>query len=351
MGKPSGLLVASYLFLILSVAPIDAARVEVGKDKLQTSLSTQAVAEVESDWHVFATHEQNCLRWQTEFVQRSQQVQQLSAQLRAGQGGGLKTAQTVLRLRSMTRVYERAARQECQWVQDKDVDTDSLRSTIQENLGDNACFPQAQALMTHEWETQQEQIRAMHMATQFLVTHACTDEDARRIAEEMESSTPDQVEEISVDEQMAAANEEADSQVDELADVLMNEEPSLVQLSDSQSALFIPVLEELVGLVAFLLVWAVLCVVFIPVILMVIGAVLCTLSWVIRRFLNSFGHTNLGSCKNWWAHQTQLMFAPGNELITAGACLIAGWFGAIPDIGLRRNFPNLGIYIRTGWHR
>jgi predicted HAD superfamily phosphohydrolase len=70
--------------------------------------------------------------------------------------------------------------------------------------------------MTAEWENQQEQIRAMHMATQFLVTHQCTDEDARRIAEEMEASTPDEVEEISVDEQMAAANEEADSQVDAL---------------------------------------------------------------------------------------------------------------------------------------
>jgi len=343
MGKPSGLLVASYLFLILSVAPIDASRVENGKAELQTSLSTSAVAEVEADWHVFATHEQNCARWQREFQQRTGQVQELSASMRAGEGGNLKTAQTVLRLRSMTRVYERAATQECAWVAEKDIDTDALRGTVQDNLADNECFPQAQALMTNTWETQQEQIRAMHMATQFLTTRQCTDEDAQRFAAEMEASTPAETEEISVSEQLTAANEEADSVTDELVEGLMNEEPSLMQLTEGVT--FIPLLQELVGLVAFLLIWAVMCIIFVPVILMVIGAVLCTLSWVIRRFLGRY-HSNLGGCMNWWAHQTQLMFAPGNELVTAGACLIAGWFGVIPNLQLSANFPHLGIYIR-----
>jgi len=336
--------VASYLFLILSCAPIDAARVENGKDNIVTSLSTNAVAEVEADWHVFATHEQNCARWQREFVQRSAQVQQLNAQIRAGQGGNLKTAQAVLRLRSMTRVYERAATQECQWVAERDVDTDALRSTVSESLSENECFPQAQALLFHQWETQQEQIRAMQMATQFLTTRQCTDEDARRFAEEMGGSTPDEVEELSVSEQLAAANEDADSVVDEFVEGLMNEEPSLLQLSDSNQ--FVPLLTELVGLVAFLLIWAVLCIIFVPVIIMVIGAVLCTLAWVIRRFLRGHGQTNLGSCMNWWAHQTQLMFSPGNELITAGVCLVAGWFGVIPNLNIHANFPHLGIYIR-----
>jgi len=344
MGKPSGLLVASFFFLILSGAPIDAARVEKEKHNVATSLSTNALAEVEADWHVFATHEQNCARWQREFVMRSAQVNQLSAQLRAGQGGTLKTAQAVLRLRGMTRVYERAARQECPWVAERDVDTDALRSTVSENLGENPCFPQSQALLTHQWETQQEQIRAMHMATMFLTTRQCTDEDARRFAEEAEGSTPTDAEEITVDEQLAAANEEADSVTDELVEGIMNEDPSLIQLTEG--AQLVPLLTELVGLVAFLLIWAVLCIIFIPVIIMVIGAVLCTLSWVIRRFLRGWGATNLGSCMNWWAHQTQLMFAPGNELITAGACLIAGWFGAIPNLNINANFPHLGIHIR-----
>jgi len=242
----------------------------------------------------------------------------------------------------MTRVYERAATQECQWVADRDIDTAALRSTA-ESLQENECFPQAQALMLHEWENQQQQIRAMHMATQFLTTRQCTDEDARRIAEEMEASTPAEPEEISVDEQLAAANEDADSVVDELAETLMSEDASLLQTSEG--AQFVAVLTELVALVAFLLIWAVLCIIFVPVILMVIGAVLCTLSWVIRRFLRGWGSTNLGSCMNWWAHQTQLMFSPGNELITAGVCVVAGWFGAIPNLNIRASFPNLGIYI------
>jgi len=340
MGKPSGLLVASYLFLILSVAPVDAARVENGKASLASSLQT--VSEYEANWHVFATHEENCARWRMEFQLRTEQVQQLTTQMREGSGNNLQTAQTVLRLRSMTRVYERAATQECQWVAEKDIDTDPLRGIVQENLSENECFPQAQALMTHQWETQQEQVRAMHMATQFLATKQCTDADAARFAAEMEASTPAHPEEISVQEQLAAANEEADSVTDELVEGLVNEEPSLMQVAEGSQ--FVPILTELVGLVAFLLIWAVLCIIFVPVILMVIGAVLCTLSWVIRRFLGRY-HSNLGGCMNWWAHQTQLMFAPGNELVTAGVCIVAGWFGVIPNLNIRASFPHLGIYI------
>jgi len=343
MGKPSGLLVASFLFLTLSVAPIDAARINHEKTGLATTLSTDAVANVDVDFHPFATHEQNCARWQREFQQRTTQVQALTAQLRAGEGGNLKTAQTVLRLRSMTRVYQHAATQECKWVEEKDIDTDALRGMVQDNLSENECFPQAQALMTNQWETPQEQVRAMHMATQFLTTRQCTDEDAQRFAEEMEASTPAEPEEITVQEQLAAAGEEADTVTDELVEGMMHEEPSLMQLTENVN--FVALLSELIGLVAFLLIWAVMCIIFIPIILMVIGAVLCTLSWVIRRFLGR-NQGNLGSCMNWWAHQTQLMFAPGNELVTAGVCLVAGWFGAIPNLNIYANFPRLGIYIR-----
>lgn len=344
MGKPSGLLVASYLFLILSVAPIDAARVQAGKHTIATSLSTQAVANSESDWHVFSTHEENCARWQREFVQRSAQVESLRAQIAAGNAGNLKTAQAVLRLRSMTRTYERAARQECQWVAERDVDATALNTTVHEGLGENPCFPQAQALLTQEFETQQQQITAMLLATRFLTTRECDQAAADRFAAEIDAPS-DSDGEVTVEEQIEAANDDADTQVDTLVEELMDpNSTSLIQLTDG--AQFIPVLEELVGLVAFLLIWAVMCVIFIPVIIMVIGAVLCTLSWVIRRFLNNFGTSNLGSCMNWWAHQTQLMFSPGNELITAGACFIAGWFGAIPNLNIHANFPNLGIYIR-----
>merc|ERR1712127_437830 len=128
---------------------------------------------------------------------------------------------------------------------------------------------------------------------QFLITRQCTDEDAQRFAEEMEASTPAEPEQLTVQEQFAAASEEADAVTDELVEGMMNEEPSLMQLSENVN--FILVLTELVGLVAFLIIWAVLCVIFVPVILMVIGAVLCTVSWVIRRFLSRYS-SNLGGC-------------------------------------------------------
>merc|ERR1719223_803759 len=242
----------------------------------------------------------------------------------------------------MTRVYERAARQECTWVQERNVDASALNNTVHQSLGQNPCFPQAQALLTTQFNSQQEQIVAMLLATQFLTTRECDQAAVDRMTAELDASAPNGQEEISVDEQMAAANEDADTVTDELVENLMEENStSLIQVSTN--AQFIPVLEELVGLVAFLLIWAIMCIVFIPVILMVIGAVLCTLSWVIRRFLGRH-QANLGNCMGWWAHQTNVMFAPGNELVTAGVCLLAGWFGVVPNVGA--SFPHLGIYIR-----
>jgi len=340
MGKHG--VVALFLFLSLSAAPIDAFRLESSRANIQTNLHAGALAEVNTEWQVFHTHDQNCARYKSEFEQRTIQVQQLTEQMNASGGAGsLKTAQTVLRLRSMTRVFQRASTQECAWVNDRNVDTTALRSTVTENLADNECFPQAQALMMNEWETQQEQVRAMHMATQFLTTRQCTEEDAKRIAADMDGVSTEQAEVISVDDQLEAANEDADAVTDELVEGLMNQDESLMQVGEGSN--FVVLLNELVGLVAFLLIWAVMCIVFVPVILMVIGAVLCTLSWVIRRFLGRH-QANLGNCMGWWAHQTNVLFAPGNELVTAGACLLAGWFGVVPNIGA--SFPHLGIYIR-----
>ena len=44
--------------------------------------------------------------------------------------------------------------------------------------------------MTQQWETQQEEVCAMHVASQFLATQQCTDEDAARIIADWEASTP-----------------------------------------------------------------------------------------------------------------------------------------------------------------
>lgn len=256
-------------------------------------------------------------------------------------GGVFRTAQAVMKLRSMTRVYERAARRECQWVLEKDVDTSSLNATISENLHDNVCFPQAQALMTTEWATGAEQVRAMNVATQMLTSKQCTEEDVKRMVEEMDASTGD-TSDSTVEEQLDAASQDADDATEDFVEtVSMEGGHSLLEVQDGTNPQIY--LQELVGLVAFLLIWAVMCVVFIPVIIMVVGAVLCTLAWVLRRVIRG-NPGSLGGCMNWWVHQTEVLFAPGNELATAGACLIAGWFGALPNV--HASFPHLGIYIR-----
>jgi len=324
---------ALFLFLSLSAGPVDAARREVVTQNVQISVG--ASSSDEALWG--STHEERCARWQVNFEARTAEVHDMVQGL--NDGGALKTAQAVMKLRSMTRVYERAARRECQWVLDRDVDTSSLQKTASEGLKDNVCFPQAQALMTHEWATGAEQVRAMNVATQMLTSKQCEETDLKRMVEEMDNERSES--DSTVEEQLDAASQDADDVTDEFVESLTGEDASLIQQREGSN--FIVYLQELVALVAFLLIWAVLCIVFIPVIIMVVGAVLCTLAWVLRRFLRG-NPGSLGGCMNWWVHQTEVLFAPGNELATAGACLLAGYFGALPHV--HASFPHLGIYIR-----
>jgi len=324
---------ALFIFLSLSAGPVDAARREAVTQNIQIAVS--ADSSNEASWG--RTHEQRCARWQTHFEQRTQEVAAMTQGMTDG-GGAIQTAQAVMKLRSMTRVYERAARRECQWVLDREADTSSLQTVVTENLKDNVCFPQAQALMSHQWETGAEQVRAMNVATQMLTSKKCEESDMVKIVEEMDN-TERVASDSTVEEQLDAASQDADDVTDEFVEIITTEGSSLLQQGERAS--FIPFLTELVGLVAFLLVWAVMCIVFIPVIIMVVGAVLCTLAWVLRRFLHG-NPGSLGGCMNWWVHQTEVLFAPGNELATAGACLIAGYFGAIPNANM--NFRHIHIY-------
>jgi len=197
----------------------------------------------------------------------------------------------------MTRLYERAARQECAWVQARDVDTSALQSTVNETLVENECFPAAHALMTHQWETPREQVRAMNLATQMLLTHQCAEEDVPRLSELLNGDSDD--EEVSTEEQLDQAGEEADLATDELVEGLMNE--------DTVSSLM--------------------CFVFIPLILVIVGGVLCTLTFVIRSILGRFGvgsGGNLSTCLA-WGRQAERIFAPGSEALTLAVCVLSGF--------------------------
>jgi hypothetical protein len=247
-----------------------------------------------------------------------------------------------MKLRSVTRIYQRAASAECPWVASREADTTALQQTVDEGLAENPCFDQARALLQHEWHNAQEQTRAMTIASRMLMERTCSDDDFNRMVDELDAAASEpQDEESDPVEELEVLAEESDEVQDEFVSTMLSQEGASLLQTES-SAQFIQTLEQLVALVAFLLVWAILCVVFVPVILMVIGAVLCTLNWVLRRFLHH--NANLGTCMNWWTHQTQVMFAPGNELVTAGACLIAGWLGALPHAHVY--FPNLPrIYV------
>lgn len=327
MGKPV-LKAAFFIFLSLSMTPIDAGRVHNAAVKLEGA----AVSDNVASWPSLSstTPEQRCEQWKEDFEQKTVEVRQRQEGLRSG-GGALASAGLMMKLRTMIRIYENAARNECVWVQERDVDTENLQGMVDAGLTQNSCFPQAQALMAEEFESPQQQAWAMSLAIQMLVEERCTTEDIAEFEANMERRESGPAEApAEIAQEVDALSESADQEVDAFVDALMDESgSSLLQTQDS--AMFVHSLEQLVSLVAFLLIWAVLCLLFLPIILMVIGAVLCTLMYVLARFFGRGGvfgqHANLGSCMGWWIQQTQELTREGNELVMFGACVIAGVLG------------------------
>lgn len=315
------------------MTPIDAVRVQNGVQNVAVKLQGAAVSDNIAKWPLSSTTpEQRCEQWKEDFEEKTVEVRQRQAGIRNG-GGALATAGLIMKLRTMIRIFENAARNECAWVEERDVNTEDLQGMIDQGLTQNSCFPQAQALMAEEFESQEQQAWAMSLATLMLVEERCTNEDLAEFEASLEKREPaaevsEEPQDVEILSEVDALSESADQQVDRFVDALMDDSGSSL-LQTQESAQFIHSLEQLVSLVAFLLIWAVLCLLFLPIILMVIGAVLCTLMYVLARFFRgAFNqHGNLGSCMGWWVQQTQELTREGNEAVMFGACIIAGVLG------------------------
>jgi len=303
----------------------------------------------EAAWPMMSstTPEQRCEQWKEDFETKTNQVRARQASVKEGNGGSLATAGLVMKLRSMIRIYENAARNECGWVKERDVNTEDLQGMVDAGLTQNPCFPQAQALMAEELETPQQQAWAMSLAVQMLSEERCTPEDIQEMQAAMERKEAAESVEVSQEEivgQVDALSETADQEVDGFVEALMDESgSSLLQVQDS--AKFIASLDQLIALVAFLIIWAVMCMIFLPVIIMVIGAVLCTLIAVLNRFFRLSNH-RLGSCLSWWVARVDELMAPGNELVMMGACVISGVLGHPHMHHFGIYFPGVHIHHR-----
>merc|ERR1719460_3602658 len=105
----------------------------------------------------------------------------------------------------------------------------------------------------------------MSLAVQMLAEKKCSPEDLERFQQDMEQQQGAQAglkDDVDLEQELDAVRERADEETDNFVEAVMDESEggsSLLQIVDS--AEFIHTLQELVGLVALLLIWAVLCLV------------------------------------------------------------------------------------------
>jgi len=219
--------VAFCTFLILSVDPVAAARVQAHYESRDSELNKNVVHS-EGQWF---TAEDRCLRLQRNFNTAVSRVRTKAN--RASQHSGIvSTASLVMTLRRLNRNYQLAAERECSWIDEQDADTDTMISVAHENLDGNPCLPQAQELMVGVDESSAEEMStAAVQAVQMLISGNCsTVEIPTEETIEQPAIHPETMEAISddaMDDMADAALDAEDEQID--GSILVEQDISLEQ--------------------------------------------------------------------------------------------------------------------------
>lgn len=218
-------LVSFGTFLILSVDPVAAARVQ--KHESHDSESSTDVAHLDENWF---SAEDRCQRLKRNFNVAVSRVQNKA--YRASRHPGIvSTASLVMTMRRLNRNFKLAAERECSWVSEQDADTDTMVSVAHENIAGHPCLPHVQQMMAGVNQSDADDmstaaVQAVHM----LLSGNCTAvEIPTEETDEQPTIQPATMEEISDDalDDVADVALEAEEQEEESA--LLEQEASLEQ--------------------------------------------------------------------------------------------------------------------------
>jgi len=220
-------LVAISTFLILSVDPVAAARVQ--KHESHDSESNTDVVHLDENWHVFSA-EDRCARLKRNFNLAVSRVR--SKANRASRHPGIvSTASLVMTMRRLNRNFKLAAERECSWVSEQDADTDTMVSVAHENIAGHPCLPQVQELMAGVDQSDSDEmstaaVQAVHM----LLSGNCTTvEIPTEETEEQPAIQEETMEEIADDALDDVADVALEAEEQEEESVLLEQEVSLEQ--------------------------------------------------------------------------------------------------------------------------
>lgn len=232
-------LLAFCTFLILSVDPVAAARVQTNHESRGSESNMNAV-NMEEEW--FARGDR-CVRLQRNFNTAVSRVRTKAN--RASQHPGIvSSASLVMTLRRLNRNFKLAAERECSWVSDQDADTNTMISVAHENLDSNPCLPQAQALMTGVDQSNAEELSTVAVqAVHMLISGDCTtvvevpteetDEQPAIGTEAMEALSDDALDDVA-DAALGAEDEQADGSVFVEQDLSLEQKPIVVVAQPGQ---------------------------------------------------------------------------------------------------------------------
>lgn len=230
--------VAFCVFLIFSVDPVAAARVQTNHESLDSG-SNKDVVQLEEQW--FARGDR-CVRLQNNFNTAVSRVRAKS-QRASRYPGIVSSASLVMTLRRMNRNFKLAAQRECSWITEKDADTDTMLSVARENLNGNPCLPQVQAMMGEVNQSDAEELSMMAVqAVQMLISGNCTtvefpteetSEQPVIQTETMEEISEDVLDDVA-DAALDAEEEEVDGSVLVEQDVSLEQKPHVVVVHPGQ---------------------------------------------------------------------------------------------------------------------
>lgn len=186
MSPKSKMWAVTCVFLLLSVHPIDASRLQETNNVLRVEGTDGA------GWGASCETLQE--RFETHASTMSANVG--LARNSTGRHGYLNTASVILRAVRMTRTLQRAGTRECEWARDGTANTAALMEVVAQTQNSNPCLPRAQQLLSSESSGDADADFDIFIAAmQVLVSPTCDLEASADEPEEDEDVDPAEVEE------------------------------------------------------------------------------------------------------------------------------------------------------------
>jgi chemotaxis protein histidine kinase CheA len=317
-----------YIYLLISVHPINAARVKVQVKQLDSAMdqSQELMEELQTaleedtqdaGQEYIGETWASCDQRKEDFERRSVKAQaRYNEANKDGVVDTIEAAHVLLKMRSLAKTVSAAKNDACKWVEKQSADMSVMKELVSKTAGKNRCFEKSKAYMeAAQSKSEAEQGKAFGQSLRILLSG---DKDCKpvkvkaadTVAQEKDEATEEVgAEEAAEELKQAAADAAAKAALLETTEKAVKFHNNATAELDFETQAVVgvavhPILALVLGVIAFLLFIALSCVLVLAVLGFILGMIFCMLKMAFVAFIRIFSHKfwdfDFTGCLGFW---------------------------------------------------